>query len=177
MQLILVSGHLVQYRVASQHTYFHKRDKTIDLLDAYVISGYLAARYLPEGQYNPDAPPVARRYQDGLETEDNEEDTLFMIWYHPSKAGRDNGIKNYASTGVNGASTGGPNELPTGASAFVNVPPLNAKRNVGVFRTRSKLERDSWVWAINSEIEKVLRATRGREDALRDAGALAPLKD
>ena len=86
MQLVLVSGHLVQYRVTTQHTLFHRRNKAISLLDAYVCSGYLAARYLPEGQYNPDAPPVARKYQDGLETEDSEENTLFIIWYHNTKA-------------------------------------------------------------------------------------------
>lgn len=175
IQLVLVSGHLVQYRIAAQHTLFHRRDKTINLLDAYVCSGYLAARYLPEGQYNPDAPPVARRYQDGLETEDCDEDTLFMIWYHTSKIGDDGARRNAnASPSANASPAEDRGEM---APPPIEIPALNAKRKIGVFRTRSKLERDAWVWAINSEIEKVLRVAREREDAIREAGELVGLKD
>lgn len=181
MHLVLVSGHLVQYRITAQRTLFHRRDKTINVLDAYVCSGYLAARYLPEGQYNPDAPPVARRYQDGLETEDSEEDTLFMIWYHPTKVG-DDGTRGNADSGApSSAANGGPSTAGSGQGKTTAlpsaIPALNAKRKIGVFRTRSKFERDAWVWAINSEIEKVLRIAREREDALREAGALPVLKD
>ena len=43
---------------------------------------------------------------------------------------------------------------------------------MAIFRTRSKLERDAWVWAINVEIEKVVRASKDREEAVRQAGEL-----
>ena len=59
-----------------------------------------------------------------------------------------------------------------GAGSITDVPPLNAKRKIAVFRTRSKLERDTWVWALNVEIEKIVRASRAREDAVREAGQL-----
>ena len=52
------------------------------------------------------------------------------------------------------------------------IPPLSAKRRIAVFRTRSKLERDAWVWAIRSEVEKTVRAAKEREDVARTAGEL-----
>ncbi|EMD39935.1 hypothetical protein CERSUDRAFT_112180 [Gelatoporia subvermispora B] len=160
-QLVLVSGSLVKFRVTDRASLYHRRHKTISLLDAYVCSGYFAAQYLPEGQYDPNAPPVARRYQDGLETDDSEEDTLFIVWYRPTIKGVDS----------QGSQAG---QRSQGNSAA--VPPLSAKRKVEIFRTRSKLERDVWVWAINSEIEKIVRATQEREDRMREAGGLVDTK-
>lgn len=141
----------MQYRITGHTSLHHKRDKVIPLLDAYLCSGYFAAQYLPEGQYDANAPPVARRYQDGLETEDGEEDTLFVLWYRIPKG---------AAPGVQRS------------NVSADVPPLTAKRKAAVFRTRSKLERDAWVWAINVEIEKVVRASSVREEAVRNAGEL-----
>ncbi|KAI0720502.1 Pleckstrin homology domain-containing protein [Cerioporus squamosus] len=151
IQLVLISGHLVQYHITGSSSMYHRKDKVIELLDAYICSGYFAAQYLPEGQYDANAPPVARRYQDGLETDDSEEDTLFIVWFRKVKG---------AAAGVRRNNSG------------ADVPPLNAKRKVAIFRTRSKLERDAWVWAINVEIEKVVRASRDREEAVRQAGEL-----
>ena len=142
---MLISGHLVQFHITGRSSLHHRRERVLSLLDAYVCSGYFAAQYLPEGQYDANAPPVARRYQDGLETDDGEEDTLFVLWYRKAHAG---------------------------AASTADVPPLGAKRKVAVFRTRSKLERDTWVWAINVEIEKVVRASKDREEAVRQAGEL-----
>lgn len=126
----------------------HRRRVEMSLLDAYVCSGYFAAAHLPEGQYNLDAPPAARRYQDGLETDDREEDTLFMIWYREISADEKRNAEN------------------------ITVPPLTAKRKLAVFRARGKLERDAWCWAINSEIEKIVRTAQKREIKVRDAGEL-----
>ncbi|KAI0657423.1 Pleckstrin homology domain-containing protein [Cubamyces menziesii] len=151
VQLVLISGHLVQFHITGHTSLHHRRDKVIPLLDAYICSGYFAAQYLPDGQYDANAPAVARRYQDGLETDDSEEDTLFVIWYRVPKG---------LSAGVRRNNAG------------ADIPPLTAKRKVAVFRTRSKLERDAWVWAINAELEKVVRASRTREEAVRSAGEL-----
>lgn len=129
----------------------HRRGKSINLLDSYVCSGYFAAQYLPAGQYDANATPVARRYGDGLETDDSEEDTMFIVWYRNVPG---------AAEGVQRTTTA------------TDVPPLKAKRKVKVFRTRSKLERDAWVWAINVEIEKIVRASKDREEAVRQAGQL-----
>ncbi|KAI0699107.1 Pleckstrin homology domain-containing protein [Cytidiella melzeri] len=146
MQLVLVTGHLVEYHISHSSVSLHRR-RVIHLLDAYVCSGYLAALRLPEGQYNPDAPPLPRRYQDGLESDDLDEDTLFMVWWY----------------------TGGSTHKLVPENS---IPGLNAKRAVSVYRTRSKLERDAWVFAINTEIEKAVRAAREREVKLREAGGL-----
>jgi hypothetical protein len=146
MQLVLATGHLVEFHISPSSVSL-RRKRVIHLLDAYVCSGYLAALRLPEGQYNPDAPPLPRRYQDGLESDDLDEDTLFMVWWY----------------------TGGSTHKQVPENS---TPGLNAKRKVSIYRTRSKLERDSWVFALNAEIEKIVRATGERENKLREAGGL-----
>jgi hypothetical protein len=143
MQLILVQGHLIEFYITGSSMH-HRRRNIVHLLDVYVCSGYLAAQQLPEGQYNPDDPPLPRRYQDGLESDDLDEDTLFMVWWHHTAK-----------------------KVPESA-----VPPLAAKRKVSVYRTRSKLERDAWVWAIKTEVEKAVRASKEREQKVREAGRL-----
>ena len=63
----------MQYHIKAPATQ-HARAKTFNLLDAYVLSGLFAYQLLPEDQKDLNKPPVARRYQDGLETDDREED-------------------------------------------------------------------------------------------------------
>jgi hypothetical protein len=129
-------------------------------MDAYVCSGYFAALSLPSGQYNPTVPGMPRRYQDGLEADDPEEDVLFMVWYHPHAPTID--TEKDPKTNVD-------------ATALQSVPTLSAKRKLMVFRTRSRLERDSWCWALNCEIEKIVRRRKAREEKLRETGGLVEL--
>lgn len=125
-------------------------------MDAYVCSGYLAAIALPKGQYKANVNPDPRRYQDGLETGDPEEEMLFMLWYYPQRPK------------VEHLNLEGP-------STFSKIlPALSEKRKLLVFRTRSRLERDAWCWALNCEIEKLVRAQKDREAQLRDTGNLIP---
>jgi len=84
MQLFLVSGRLLQYHV-SRNSFAHHKSKEINLMDSYVCSGYLAALALRQNEYNPQTPGVARRYSDGFEVDDPEEDTLFIIWYRKKR--------------------------------------------------------------------------------------------
>jgi len=138
----------VQFHVKPKSPLHTSMRKRINLVDAYICSGYFAALALPQGQYSTvNATP--RRYQDGLEADDPEEDMLFMVWYRP--------------------------QPPTAENTLSAVPALSAKRKVIVFRTRSKLERDAWCWALNCEIEKIARAQRVREEMLRDTGGLMKL--
>ncbi|KAI0070145.1 hypothetical protein K474DRAFT_1687553 [Panus rudis PR-1116 ss-1] len=166
IQLVLVSGHLVQFHVTGKPAMHHRRHLTVNLLDAYIVSGYFAAQHLPSGQYNPDNPPLARRYRDGLESDENEEDTLFMLWYRPNVPSEES----LHSPSSDEKDTGeGTKEMKR-----KDVPPLKAKRKLGVFRTRSKLERDAWVWAINAEIERCVRrpGAKAREERIRRDGEL-----
>jgi len=87
---------------------------------------------------------------------------LFMIWYR-----RQSPVVDELATGI---TTGGAD-----AGAQDNAPRLSAKRKLMVFRTRSKLERDAWCWAINCEIDKLVRAAREREERLRETGGLINL--
>ena len=88
--------------------------------------------------------PTTPRYADGLETNDPEEDTLFVLWYHSHLIGAGD------ETGSSPAA-----RIRKGPARSAAIPPLSAKRKVALFKTRSKLERDAWCWASNTEIEEI----------------------
>jgi hypothetical protein len=140
--MVLISGCLLRYQVTPKSALHLRDSNVIHLHNAYVFSGYFAAMMLPGDQYNPEATIVARRYQDGLESNDLEEDTLFAVWYHPMAS-----------------SQPGPKDQGLAAK-----PRLKRKNKLVVFRTRSKLERDAWCWAINCEIERLVRERTDKED-------------
>ncbi|KAG6917465.1 hypothetical protein DXG01_002442 [Tephrocybe rancida] len=159
VQLFLTAGHLTQFRIKPKSSLHQTMHRTASLADAYVCSGYLAAMTLPKGQYRADVNADPRRYQDGLETNDPEEEMLFMIWYHPQALKLDNSAQV---------------EPQTSSKKLKAIPPLSGKRKLLVCRTRSRLERDAWCWALNCEIEKLVRAQKEREAKLREAGSLVP---
>ncbi|KAL0960649.1 hypothetical protein HGRIS_005678 [Hohenbuehelia grisea] len=150
VQLFLVSGHLVPFRI-KRRAPLRPAMRKINLADAYVCSGYFAALCLPKGQFHPNA-SVPRRYQDGLEADDQEEDTLFVVWFHPQP----------------------PPPVKEGDHQTIavseTIPALSARRKLVVFKTRSKLERNTWCWALNGEIERIARAHKERETKIRQAG-------
>jgi hypothetical protein len=65
---------------------------------------------------------------------------------------------------------------PRPSDSTFTPPPLGKASKAGyqkiVFRARSKLDRDSWAWAINWEIERLVRRRREREERLRGFGAV-----
>uniref|UniRef100_A0A0W0EV81 PH domain-containing protein n=1 Tax=Moniliophthora roreri TaxID=221103 RepID=A0A0W0EV81_MONRR len=151
VQMFLLPEYLVQFHVKPKSQLHLAEPRKIHLIDAYVCSGYFAAQRLPRGQYDANAECVAHRYEDGLEADDPDEDKLFIVWYKSRPK------KDLLS------------EDGTTASA---TPPLDAKRKVAVFRTRSKLERDAWCWALNCAIEKIVRERKDRETKMRETGGL-----
>lgn len=165
MQLFLVPGRLIKFDVSPTSTLHHRNSKEIVLLDAYVCSGYFAALALRPGEYSPESPNLPRRYFDGLETDEREEDELFVIWYRKSSA--------------SAASWGQRSNAPAGGfQPSQPVPGLSkGSHKLAVFRTRSKVERDAWCWALGCEIEKVVRNNRDRERRVREAGGLVELSD
>lgn len=78
--IALVSGHLVQFNIVPHKTEQHPHGDTINLLDAYVCSGYIAMQALPRREIDDDGNPKPKRYQDGLEAGDSDEDTTFILW-------------------------------------------------------------------------------------------------
>ncbi|KAH7102551.1 Pleckstrin homology domain-containing protein [Auriculariales sp. MPI-PUGE-AT-0066] len=150
--LVLVSGHLVEYRIDPRHSDHHHRGDTFNLLDTYVCSGIFATQALPRREYLVEVAP--KRYQDGLEAEDSEEDTTFLLWYRTR------------------AAQGGDRDEVAEKVADGRLPRLNESRKFLVLKTRSKLERDAWCWAINCELERVIRTNSDREVKIRDLGGL-----
>ncbi|KLO17283.1 hypothetical protein SCHPADRAFT_846749 [Schizopora paradoxa] len=143
-QLFLVEGQVVQFTLSFEGTMHHQRGKVISLLDAYVCSGFYAARELPLYDYDPNATSNARIYADGLEAKNADEDIIFMIWYRKQTVLARN---NY-------------NTIP--------VKRMSSKPKMLICRARSRLERDAWCWALNSEMERVTRAARKREEQIRE---------
>ena len=82
---------------------------------------------------------------------------LFIVWYRPHAPAVDDIAP------------------PPDLNASSTVSALSAKRKLVIFKTRSKLERDAWCWAINCEIEKLMRAGRDREEKLRQTGGLVKI--
>jgi hypothetical protein len=160
VQLFLVSGSLIEFHITPENAIHKQENKVINLLDAYICSGYFAARALPRGQYNPNITPTPRRYQDGLETDDLEEDTIFTVLYRRKAPFVDTTL--FGSDNTVGAS-------------HESAHKLASKRKLVIYRTRSRLERDVWCWALNCEIEKMVRMTRAREERLRENGRLKEL--
>ncbi|KAF9220965.1 hypothetical protein BS17DRAFT_786276 [Gyrodon lividus] len=148
VQLFLVSGRLIAFHVSPKSALHHRRSKEISLLDAYVCSGYLAALALRRSEYGPETANLPRRYYDGLETEEPEEDALFIIWHRKSS----------------------PSSQSTAKAS--HIPALSANHKIIVFRTRSKVERDAWCWALGCEIDKVVRIHRDGERRIREAGGV-----
>ncbi|KAL4081076.1 Pleckstrin homology domain-containing protein [Scleroderma citrinum] len=153
-QLILVPGYLILFHVKQKSALYRRRSRDICLSDAYVCSGYLAALALPREEFDPYSRNVPKRYCDGLEAHEPEDDILFMIWYRKTQSSTSNSKTNSKSGG------GG------------SIPPLSAKLKTAVFRTRNKVERDAWCWALGCEIDKLVRKNKDREHQLREMGAL-----
>ncbi|KAI0304331.1 Pleckstrin homology domain-containing protein [Multifurca ochricompacta] len=146
VQLLLVAGKLVQFHIKPKSVHFQRRGNLVPLLDGYVLSGVIAAQALPKGQYNPNNPVTPRRYADGLESDDSEENTIFIVYYVPNRMAQ-----------------------------AEKIPSLNVAKKMMVFRCRSRVERDVWCWAVNTEIERLIRERRDREVKMRNAGAPIPL--
>ncbi|CAE7216406.1 unnamed protein product [Rhizoctonia solani] len=155
---VLTAGHLVLYHITPNVTSYHRHSRTINLADAYVYSGQIAIRSLPRAAGVDSRQKIPRRYQDGLESDDSEEDTTFIIWYRPH-------------------STRKPMDPLSSETAIKDEPtiaPLGGKHKLIICKARSRLERDAWCWVLNTEIERLSRALPTREKHMRNQGALVP---
>ncbi|THV05242.1 hypothetical protein K435DRAFT_745488 [Dendrothele bispora CBS 962.96] len=181
--LFLLPEYLVQFRIAPKSSLqTTMRKNRIPLLDAYVFSGYFAAQCFPPGQFDVNAQTLPRRYQDGLEVDDSEEERLFIICYRtPASTETKQPVEDQQLPSKKPSSVSeGNNDLdaaaasnPTKKDTAVPKPPsLDAKRKFAIFRTRSRLERDAWIYALNTEIEKIVRRRKDWESRVRNEGGL-----
>ena len=109
--------------------HYHHAGK-ICLNNAYVCSGYYVAVALPPDEYDANAPTAAKIFKDGFISKDSAEDTLFLLWYYPKAI----------HTNSN------PDRM--------HIPAIGPTRKLLICRAKSILDRDSWCWALNCEIEK-----------------------
>ncbi|WWD18499.1 hypothetical protein CI109_102951 [Kwoniella shandongensis] len=152
---VLTQGCLVSFKIKRKDS-FHPRKKRYPLFGAYVYSGMLAQDELHEASNSDAFSTQARVYQDGLQSSDPAEDTTFCLRLptSPSRWGKKRTQ---------------PWEMEEDADF---LPPGLSKKpaTLLIFRARSKLERDRWVWAINAEMERQVRSHLKQEEALREYG-------
>ncbi|KAH7336895.1 Pleckstrin homology domain-containing protein [Rhizoctonia solani] len=156
---VVTGGHLVLYHITPNVTSYHRHSRTVNLADAYVYSGQIAMRSLPRATGVDSRQKIPRRYQDGLESDDSEEDTTFIIWYRPHSTH----IPLDPLLSSEPAAKGEP-----------TIAPLGGKHKLIICKARSRLERDAWCWVLNTEIERLSRMLSMRERHIRNQGALVP---
>ncbi|KAK8858607.1 hypothetical protein IAR55_002836 [Kwoniella newhampshirensis] len=152
---VLTQGYLVSFKIKRKDS-FHPRKKRYPLFGAYVYSGMLAQDELHEASNSDAFSTQARVYQDGLQSSDPAEDTTFCVRLSTSPSRW-------------GTKRTQPWEMEDDAEF---LPPGLSKKapSLLIFRARSKLERDRWVWAINAEMERQVRSHPKQEEALREYG-------
>ena len=74
--MVLIAGHLVLFHITKTRYALQHASRAMNLSDAFIYSGILAAQHLPV-LFSPQALP--RRYQDGLETNDSDLTTTLVI--------------------------------------------------------------------------------------------------
>ncbi|WVQ73104.1 hypothetical protein IAR50_002668 [Cryptococcus sp. DSM 104548] len=154
--MVLTEGSLVSFKISGKNA-FHKRKKTYPLFGAYVYSGLLAHEEIhePSNRQGPSTMEY-RVYQDGLQSSDGPEDTTFCVRL---------AIPGSSWT----AKTVDPWDLGDDED-YTPLPLSKSPQGLLIFRARSKLERDRWVWAINAEMERQARSHLRQEKALREYG-------
>ncbi|KAF9580925.1 hypothetical protein BGW38_002238, partial [Lunasporangiospora selenospora] len=156
--------------------------------DIYVYSGHFADEDTSHGT-NDESERLARFFPDGLIADDPDEDCTFSIWR--SKRRRmfsRRGIAFYATAhrakakggqGGGGGLFGGSGEL---LSSVVKKGVVygSTSQSCGVYRARSRADLEEWVNALNTEIERFVRAERRRvrghySTQMMSPSALSPL--
>lgn len=191
---ILIAGRLLYYKLMTSNRtarsrqnsgIFHKRQEmVVHLRDAYVFSGKLTEDMLVNGRSEgagaistfgrgtggassaSNRHNLPRVYGDGLLSVDDDEDCTFVIRYRPQRVNQAADPK----VTIGGRESFIEQGTTTPASTS-SIPTLGDKTyNQLVLRSRSKLERDLWVRAINIEIERLNREDFQREDKIRETG-------
>ncbi|KZT53929.1 hypothetical protein CALCODRAFT_485938 [Calocera cornea HHB12733] len=167
MYHILVRGHLMQFKLTSPaNSSAYRVVSSIPLTDAYVYSGQSAMASMPPSEDDQQGRVITRYYRDGFEGRDSDEDTTFIIWYRDVNV-ESRPVPKPPENAIGSAHVEKGEEPQAG-----QIPSLKDKNRLLICRARSKLERDTWCWALNVEIERLVRAAVARERALREDGAI-----
>ncbi|GAA5822154.1 hypothetical protein JCM11251_004875 [Rhodosporidiobolus azoricus] len=160
--VLILPGTLIEYQSIARDmhgspsaTPYHRRRLVVSLRDTYVYSGSLTSPYIPTTNAHSWDPGDESEHQfprcypgtDGLRTADDAEDCTFVL------------------VRMRGGGSGKNKRLGQKATT------------VRVYRTRSKLERDQFVYTLNVSIEHLLRGEQEREERLRDFSWLREKSD
>ncbi|GAA5971750.1 hypothetical protein JCM11641_001497 [Rhodosporidiobolus odoratus] len=152
--VLLLPGTLIEYQSIARDdlhgqplpTPYHRRRVVLSLRDCYVYSGSLASNFSSVTNPHNWHPGNEQEHQfprcypdtDGLRTADEAEDCTFVVVC--MRHGGNGKLKKFEQEATSSR----------------------------VYRTRSKLERDQFVYALNASIERLLRGEREREERLCD---------
>lgn len=139
---------------------FHRRRQQYSLLDAYIYSGFLAEAELTSVLHEDFWLGEARVYQDGLQCADDVQDCTFVLWLRRVETKRRR-LKRIAGTRQ---------AIADADKHYSPVPLGRAPAKTLIFRARSKLERDQWIWAIKQDMENQGRVHTERAKRIREDG-------
>lgn len=179
MYLVLTEGYLMLFHP-------HRRSKTSgrliptttcklfgihSLMDIYIYSGHFSDEDTSHGT-NDESERLPRFYPDGLIVDDPDEECTFSIWRGKRQKmfSRRGGLAmaarsmEHSSSRLFGGGGKSTSWLKKWSQGFVKdgVVYGSTPQSCGVFRARSRPELEEWVFAINTEIERVVRLERKR---------------
>ncbi|KAG0362363.1 Pleckstrin homology domain-containing protein [Gamsiella multidivaricata] len=172
MFLVLTEGYLMLFHP-------HRRSKTTgqlvpttvsklasihSLMDIYIYSGHFSDEDTVHGT-NDESERLPRYFPDGLIVDDPDEDCTFSIWRGKRRrmlSRRGPALLTMSARAVSGSSKVFGKDGLLSSIVKDGVVYGSAPRSCGVFRARSRPDLEEWVFAINNEIERVVRAERRR---------------
>ncbi|CAI2176254.1 11906_t:CDS:2 [Funneliformis geosporum] len=158
---ILIKGHLLYYNLyirsslsgTATRQNFHKLRGCINLADCYVYSGSITENdllYSNSTRFNVSGThKLPRIYPDGLYCFDDDEESTFVIWQGEQTLCLDKD-----------------KEKSRNKICLKKKSMLDRPGKIWVFRARSRIEREEWVWAINVEIERAWKEIRKKNSGL-----------
>jgi len=172
MFLVLTEGYLMLF-------YPHRRSKTSgrlipttasklhaihSLTDVYLYSGHFANEDTYHGT-NDESERLPRFYPDGLIADDPDDDCTFSIWRGQRRtmfSRRGSAMMSMSSREVSGSSKIFGKDGLLSSMVKEGVVYGSTAQSCSVFRARSRSNLEEWVYAINMEIERCVRAERRR---------------
>ncbi|KAF9170716.1 hypothetical protein BGX20_008612 [Mortierella sp. AD010] len=134
------------------------------LKDIYIYSGHFSDEDTNHGT-NDESEHLARYFPDGLIVDDPDEDCTFSIWRGKRQkmfSRRSSALMSMSSRPLKGSSRlfgkNGVLSCMVKDGVVYGVP----ARHCSVVRARSRPDLEEWVYAINTEIERIVRAERRR---------------